>query len=57
MIDGSPTFQKHIKRWTRITKKCSKQGDDYIMSYLSQGMMEYTHNRPKNPAKYPPAER
>ena len=33
MIDGSLTFQKHIKRWTRITQKYSKQGDDYIMSY------------------------
>ena len=46
-MDVSLTFQKHIKRWTRITQKCSKQGDDCIMSYLSQGMMEYTHKRPK----------
>ena len=52
MMDVSLTFQKHIKRWTRITQKCSKQGDDCIMSYLSQGMMKYTHNRPKkNPKK------
>ena len=35
----------------RITHKYSKQGDDYIMSYLSQGIMEHTHNRPKKPCK------
>ena len=43
MIDGSPPFQEHIKKWTKNTKKCPKQGDDN-MCYLLQGMMEYTHN-------------
>ena len=54
MIDGLLTFQKHIKRWIRFTQKCSKQRDDCIMSYLSQGMMEYTHNRPKKLCEIPP---
>ena len=67
MKDGSLTFQKHIKRWTRITQICSKQGDDCIMSYLSQGMKNITtialekykniaRNEPQNTSKWLPEE-
>ena len=67
MINGSLTFQKHIKRWTKITQICSKQGDDRIMSYLSQGMMNIltialgkykniTQNEPQNTSKWLPDE-
>ena len=66
MIDDSLTFQKHIKRWTRISQICSKQGDD-CMSYLSQGMMNIptialekykniAQNEPQNTSKWLPEE-
>ena len=68
MTNGSLTFHKHIKRWTRITQTCSKQGDDCIMSYLSQGMMNIptialekykniAQNEPQNTSKWLPEER
>ena len=67
MMHVSLTFQKHIKRWTRITQKSSKQGDDCIMSYLSQGMMNIptialekykniAQNEPQNTSKWLPEE-
>ena len=57
ILDGLLPFQKHIKKWAKNTQKCPKQRDDNIISDLSQGMMEYTCNRQKNPCKIPPAER
>ena len=55
MLDGWLPFQKHITKWTKNIQKCPKQRNDNIMSHVSQGMIEYTHNRPKNTAKYPPS--
>ena len=46
MIDGLLTFQKHMKRWTELPTNVQSRE-----SYLSQGMMEHTHNRPKKPCK------
>ena len=55
MTNGSLTFQKHIKRGPELPKKVQSRETDCIMSYLCQGMMKYTHNRPKKTLQNTPS--